>query len=408
MWGCGCEALQALGSLAVEFAEPSFQEMPSKGVKAGPFKAVCLRFEASLEQWRDPYSQLDAIALPIATPLALSFGHVGNHSMYRATGTGSTMIDAYATLPHYWTHIRPVWDALPPERRGTLYLGPRTGVVNPPGQRQPVGPGPLTLVASWTDLDWLRFQKRRAVLMEHGAGQSYSDRHAAFAGGFERETVDLFLCPGPHSAMRNAQVYPDKPVAQVGSPALDRYLNGWRPTLDGTVAVTWHHNLGKTHWDELQSAYPRFIGVLPDCARCFPMIGHGHPRSETYYRRQYRRLGIRWAEWAEVMDRASVLVVDNSSTGFEFAATGRPVVWCNSPYYRRDVEHGLRFWGNVGVGYQCDEPSRLVEAVEEALSEPAWKIEERLSLTPYSHLDGRAAERAAEAIVSVLEESEAA
>jgi hypothetical protein len=314
------------------------------------------------------------------------------------------VIDAYATLPHYWDHIRPVWEALPPEHRGTLYLGPRSGVVKPPGQRQPVGPGPLTLVASWADLD--RIRQRRVVLMEHGAGQSYSDRHPSYAGGLERETVDLFLCPGSHSVQRNAVAYPSVPVVQIGSPVLDIYLQAPSRFSGGPVALSWHWN-NPLH-PETRWAWPIFHRALPDLVRSAPVIGHGHPRARPALQRQYRRFGIRWAEWPEVMERASVLVVDNSSAGFEFAATGRPVVWCNAPGYRRDVEHGLRFWANVGVGYQCDDPGRLAEVVAEALSEPAWKREERLSLTPYSHLDGRSAERAVEAIVSVLEESEAA
>ena len=312
------------------------------------------------------------------------------------------MIDAYASLPHYAAHLRPVWEALPPEQRGTLYLGPRVG--SPTPRQPPGGPGPLTLVASWADLDQIR--PRRVILMEHGAGQSYSDRHSAYAGGLERETVDLFLCPGPHSAERNAAAYPAAPVVQTGCPALDDYLKVPSRLSGQMVAVSWHRNHllhPETHW-----AWNTFHPALPLLTRRFPLVGHGHPRARSFFKKQYRRFGIRWAEWGEVMERASVLVVDNSSAGFEFAATGRPVVWMNAPGYRRGVEHGLRFWGNVGVGYQCDEPARLPDVVEEALGEPAWKRDERLSLTPYSHLDGRSAARAAVAIVSVLGESEAA
>lgn len=326
------------------------------------------------------------------------------------------MIDAYASLSHYYDHLRPVWEALPEGIRGTLYLGPRIAVPGVP--RSPRGNGPVTLVASWADLD--RIRPRRVILMEHGAGQSYSDRHPAYAGGLERETVDLFLCPGPHSVMRNARFYPDKPVVQIGSPVLDRWLNPPKvvdgnestnaslsvPEINQCIAVTWHWN-NPLH-PETRWAWPTFHRALPELSRRFSVLGHAHSRARPAIERQYRRLGIRWTEWAEVMEAASVLVVDNSSAGFEFAATGRPVVWMNAPGYRVGVEHGIRFWANAGVGYACSEPERLVGVVEKALSEDVSAIERRLSFTPYSHLDGRSAERASEAIVSILGESEAA
>lgn len=311
------------------------------------------------------------------------------------------MIDAYASLPHYWTHIRPVWDALPEYARGTLYLGRRV-----PGARglsqPPPGPGPLTLVASWTDLD--RIRPRRVVLMEHGAGQSYSDRHPAFAGGLERETVDLFLCPGPHSAARNAAAYPGTPVVQIGCPALDRWLCDPPHPSEQLVAVTWHHNPGGAQWPELRWAWPVFRHTLPELARRFPLVGHAHPRARPAIERQYRRLGIRWLDWDDVMERASVLVVDNSSAGFEFAATGRPVVWLDAPGYRQGVDHGLRFYG--ACPERIADPADLPDAILRAtvgMYERATRVHE-----VYSHLDGRSAYRAAEAILAVLDESEAA
>jgi hypothetical protein len=57
------------------------------------------------------------------------------------------------------------------------------------------------------------------------------------------------------------------------------------------------------------------------------------------------------ASLREVQRRAAVYVCDNSSSMYEFAATGRPVVVLDLPEgrikgigYRRNINHGLRFW----------------------------------------------------------------
>jgi UDP-N-acetylglucosamine:LPS N-acetylglucosamine transferase len=137
----------------------------------------------------------------------------------------------------------------------------------------------------------------------------------------------------------------------------------------------------------------------------FRVLGHGHPRLYGI-ERDYRRAGIEYVpEFADVCRRADVYVCDNSSTLYEFAATGRPVVVLNGPGYRRDVHHGLRFWEAADVGIQVDHPRDLPDAVAEALSDPPKRRRAReaaLDLV-YAHRSG-AAERAAEAIVAFMDE----
>ena len=70
-----------------------------------------------------------------------------------------------------------------------------------------------------------------------------------------------------------------------------------------------------------------------------------------------------------MLRQADLYVCDNSSSLFEFAATGRPVVVLNTPEYRRDVHHGLRFWDAASVGVNCDRPRDLDDAIGQALAD---------------------------------------
>jgi len=130
------------------------------------------------------------------------------------------------------------------------------------------------------------------------------------------------------------------------------------------------------------------------------VLGHGHPRLWSRIARRWQSLGVEPVrELAEVLERADVLVADNTSAMFEFASLGRPVVVLNAPWYRRDVEHGLRFWSHV-PGVQVDHRGLLVPAVDEALRNPDATAAQRAAATraAYAHTDGMAAARAAQAI----------
>jgi hypothetical protein len=110
------------------------------------------------------------------------------------------------------------------------------------------------------------------------------------------------------------------------------------------------------------------------------------------------------------MDRADLYIMDHMSTLYEFASAGRlgqgrPVVVLNAPMYRRNVEHGLRFWSAADVGIQVDQPQDLVKSVYEALadSKERKRLRKEAVEQVYAYTDGKCSERAGDAIRLTVE-----
>jgi len=331
-------------------------------------------------------------------------------------------MDALAFESHFLDHLAPVWRALPAELRGAflvdeslveraerLAIGAegRSGrEIRAAARRAPLaspGPGPAALVASYGDIKvGRRLGYRRFTFLEHGAGQSYEGdrrhgRHGSYAGGEDREDVELFLVPNERTADRWRQAYPAARVAVVGSPRLET-LPAREPDPDPRPVVALGFHWECTIIQETRSAFGWYRSVLPEIARRFRVIGHGHPRAADWLRRHYRRAGIEWVpEFEDVCRRADLFVCDNSSALFEFAATGRPVVVLNAPWYRRNVDHGLRFWEAAGVGRQVDRPEELAAAIAGALVLDDQAARDAALRIVYTYRQG-ATERAASAV----------
>lgn len=306
------------------------------------------------------------------------------------------MIDALAYEPHFLDHILPVWRALPPGVRGRLlvdpHLEPRANaagvavepVVPPkPAQRfrvpEPVHVPPhdgLALTASYGDIKKARrLGYRRFAFLEHGIGQSYagdprSSRHGSYAGGEDRDDVELFLMPNERSAHRWQTAYKAARVAVVGGPRLDGLPVRQISPLEQeqVVALSFHWECRLT--SETRSALGHYLQALAPLAKRYVVLGHGHPRGISTLTRYYRRAGIEVVpDFADICRRADVYVCDNSSSLYEFAATGRPVVVLNAPWYRRSVDHGLRFWEAAGVGINVWSKDELQGAIDRALAD---------------------------------------
>lgn len=322
------------------------------------------------------------------------------------------LVDALITQAHLLPHALPVWHALDEKVRGRLFVGfdPRMNAeASKYGFDAHFGtPAPSdtpVLVASGNDLPGIQ----RAVLLEHGVGQTYAGGfdHICWAGGSGRENVVLFIVPNDNVRWANQARYPNTPCAVVGSPHVEllRKLPPY-PLSDMRVAIS-------SHWEinlvpELRSAfswyedeYRRLCEAAPDA-----FVMHGHPRYQQYTEWKAREWGVEFcSSFEELTQRAWLYVVDSSSTAYEWAALGRPVVHVNAPWYRTGVEHGLRFWRLADLGPQVFQPSELEAAIGLALADPSPVANRRRGIVEElfgADLSAGAAQRAADAIASAV------
>jgi hypothetical protein len=305
-------------------------------------------------------------------------------------------VAVFAARDHHRAHLRPVADVL------GVAVGERARATTL---------ADVAVVASYGDLaNARRSGYRRIVLMQHGAGQSYGGdrrtaRHPAYPGGDDNDDVGLFLVPNEHAADRWAARYAHACVEVVGCPRIDELRAGaWAASTVGvggapTVAVSFHWNYHGI--PEMRSAFDWYRDAVAALPRTHRVIGHAHPKRRDLAR-WYADHNIEYvASFDDVVARADVYVTDNSSTLFEFAASGRPVVVLNAPWYRRDVDHGLRFWTASFVGVGVDDPSELPTAIDDALRDNVGRQHLRGQVLDhvYTHRDGTSAARAAAAIV---------
>lgn len=328
------------------------------------------------------------------------------------------MVSAYASLPHYWSHLAPIVAALPSgdDRRSRVWADHGS---RPWGERLPRShrfDGELVLVASWPDADLLHRRRHgaRLVYVEHGAGQTYRDRagHPAFSGGgrMHRDSgIVAYLAPSETVAARWRAARPDVPVGVVGCPRLDPLRSLAPPAR--TVAITFHWP--NTLCPESMWALPSWRSELRSVVGAWrragwEVLGHGHPKAWGALAQVWKALDVEAvADVDELAARAFVLVADNTSLLYEWAALGRPVAVMNAPTYRRCVEHGLRFWSDV-PGPQLDSPADARALDLDALAGDEVWAEVRAGIVGrvYAHVDGSAARRAAE-FITALEEAHA-
>ncbi len=334
-----------------------------------------------------------------------------------------------ASERHFVDHLVPIWHQLPEEVRGRFHCGlgrkeceqalARARTIGVPDARPgwlPPGAAGIGVVASVGDLANARKSapRIRFAYTEHGCGLTYQQPGPSYIGSGSRDGVDLIIVPSDRAADIQKVGTPHIRIESVGcSPKMDGWAPGGplRDTIaeedPPVVAVSWHYD-AKNVVMEVRSALPYYERILPDLAKGpWQLIGHGHPRYWGHCRAVYEKYGIEPVKsFEEVLRRASLYVVDNSSTLYEFAATGRPVVAVNCPLYRRDVHHGLRFWEHI-PGLQCDEPEDLPRVVARALEDPpeARKAREAAVSEVYPQMDGKSAERAAALLLEALGES---
>jgi hypothetical protein len=331
-----------------------------------------------------------------------------------------TPVAFLARRQQFAEHLAPVWLALPEEARGpfivwgdaTQAAAERMGVTvsrrrKRSDQRYELEPmqGQPIVVAGSHDMLKAYQVGGQIALLTHGIGQSYSGRkdmaahHVGSPGGLTRNMVSLFLHPGGDP---------------VGSPMLDMLPRKPRTGAEPVIAVA-------THWCPTMPVCPEVHGALlcphhggwygihdalVALSRRYQVIGHGHPRlfEAGLIQPMWEGMGIEVVEsFDEVCRRADLLVADNTSVVYEFAATGRPVVLLDPPWYDRNVAHGLRFWVASHVGPQVSDPRSLTDKVTEGLSARGWRDQEEALDMVFGHRD-HAAERAAVVLLDWLGE----
>lgn len=250
--------------------------------------------------------------------------------------------------------------------------------------------------------------------------------HGGYSGGEGRERVVLFLCPNERVVALNCERYPETPAVAVGSPKLDRWhatmttgagekqfpRRSHKPETSGAtpVCATKPVVAFSCHWDcsivpETRTGFWEFSPALPALMERYEVLGHGHPKGLESFRGTYDTLGIEVVDdFDEVLARADCYICDNSSTMYEWCAVAdRPIVSLRPSFYRREVEHGLRFW-EAEPWPVCESAETLPMIVTGALMPDAPFASERsrCARAAYGNLvDGHASARAVEAIRSV-------
>lgn len=347
------------------------------------------------------------------------------------------MIDGFATEPHYLDHLLPVVEACGGRMLcGSNALLDRARQLAPSVEAIPGVPrkpdGPPVLVAGFRDAQRVN-RHRRLGLLEHGAGQTYIDALADphYAGGLGWQDCALILTPGPHAASFWRPRVEGTSTAVVelhGTPRLDRYTcpddcdgNGslvgdslcGRDGGTGGTAGKAREAVGVSfHWDcrvcpESRATWREWWPAVRVLAEQRQVLATAHPRAWRLLSGAYRRDGIpATSEFTDLVESCWLFVCDNSSTMYEWAGLGRPVLALNGRAYRTDGtgHHGLRFYDSVpGPMLWPRAPHDLALAVDamarddcaEALEFAAVACEAAYGLPRF---DGQATARAVAAI----------
>lgn len=313
------------------------------------------------------------------------------------------LVDVYATYSHYRAHLKPIFDALPPEMRGTIHpLGFHQG-----------DPDRVALVAGYCDGKVIG-QRQKMFYVEHGAGQTYTDPNPAIAqnpsysgmGGHRLMNVLGFIAPSQAVADR----WQTAPAVAVGCPKLDQY-RGIESSNPTSVCFTFH--FPGTMVPENGSAWRHYMVKLPAIVASLQqqgltVFGHSHPRWDGYLDAHLSDAGMTLLQLDyDVFRTAGMLIADNTSLLPEMASLGRSIMLLNAPWYRRDVEHGGRFWDWARYVPAADGPEDLLN--------PSWfgptmrsaciHGGARIAAHTYAFNDDQASKRAASFIVErVLDE----
>jgi hypothetical protein len=331
------------------------------------------------------------------------------------------MIDFVCCLINAGHHAIPIYTALPKHLQGILYCNDEVGdyardqgITNIKTYK---GTGTiandlkkhdrLTVVNSYGDNRRALQGDRKAVFCEHGVGFTFGNNHESYAGSkVGRSNVIMFLCQNEHVQKLNKRSFPNVPCPIVGIPKMDQYV-GKQYVINKTdplVCISFH-------WDCFvhpftRSCYRDYMPYMKKIRESFRTVGHAHPRHYDKFADRFRRSRITMIpDFRDVIEQVDIYVNDSSSTIFEFAFLDKPVVLLNSDIYPRDQNLNSRFWQYSNVGVNVDNPATVVEKIKEAIEDRPvqQQLRKQAVKAVFTYTDGKCAERAAEAILSLID-----
>lgn len=329
-------------------------------------------------------------------------------------------LDFFARRSHYLDHLAPIWKALPPTQRGIFTVSADLldyahdelgeGQIEPYNGTAPSGNDPILTACFGDMLRAARNPGRALISMEHGTGHAFGG--AAYPNGKgRRDLVSLFLMPNEYTARLSRSVRQTR-CEVIGTPKMDEWVSDILPEPKHNppvIAIAFHWGSRKNKPPESGSAFEHYKDILPQLAKRYKILGHGHPLAAHVYKPEFERAGIEWVgDFREVLRRADIYINDLSSTMYEFLITGKPVIVLNAPWFRRAVHWGIRFWDYSDVGINVENPGELFGAIDRTFAEYGTicmdgRRAAARDLYPYA---GCSAERAVEVIVKYLEELE--
>jgi hypothetical protein len=336
-----------------------------------------------------------------------------------------TTLDFFARRAHYIDHLAPVWNALPPARRGRFHIAQELETYARQELQEPcfeffrggIPPGnnPI-LTAAYGDLNKVvRNPNRKIITMEHGVTQGFGTAAYPSAQIGNRSRVDLALLPNEYVAGRFRAIR-ETPCEVIGTPKMDRWYNwkffspDWTEETQHTLfphgnpptlAIAFHWGDRQSNPPESGSAFEHYSSILTELAAQYHVIGHAHPLASPTHKQYFERAGFEWVEdFREVLRRADVYLNDLSSTMYEFLVTGKPVVILNAPWFRRSVHWGIRFWDYSDVGVVVDRPEDLFPAIDGTISgyESIFVDARRRAVNDLYPYAGTSAQRAVEVL----------
>lgn len=325
-------------------------------------------------------------------------------------------IDFLATEEHFVDHLLPIYNSLPKKHQGNFYT---------------------TQLA--TNLEWSIYKNQSDIIKEinsvnnhrllflsslltntiqkinrpigwiaHGAGQTYNTARWRYSNN---DNLYLALCPNEHYYNYVKTNSKCKNIKIVGSPKLDKWYNYKKEKNEKpVVAISFHHD--RKACPESHSSFPHFKNILPQLftQSKWKILGHGHPRIIDQLIPIYDQYNIEYTrDFEEVLRKADLYICDHMSTLYEFAAVdNKPVVVLNAPWYRRDVEHGLRFWEHCDIGINCDNPEYLLNCVELGLkdNEKQRILRQKCLKAVYKYQDGKSTQRATDELIKLVNSRE--